>query len=108
MSEEQQGINQWGQIVAKAWQDDAFKKRLLADPAAVLKEQGLELPAGTQIRVVENTDQVIHLTLPAKPLERELSEAELEGVAGGKSHNRHSLGTEMKVAELLMEEMRNA
>jgi hypothetical protein len=30
----------WGQIVARAWQDEAFKRRLLADPAAVLREQG--------------------------------------------------------------------
>jgi Nitrile hydratase, alpha chain len=83
MIEEQQ-VNQWGQIVTKAWQDDAFKKRLLANPTAVLKEQGLEVSAGVQVRVVENTDQVIHLTLPAKPREGELSEDELENVAGGK------------------------
>ena len=83
MNAEQQ-LNTWDQIVANAWQDDAFKKRLLANPAAVLKEQGLEVSAGVQIRVVENTDQVIHLTLPAKPRAGELSEDELEGVAGGK------------------------
>ena len=29
---------QWSQIVAKAWADANFKQRLLADPAAVLKE----------------------------------------------------------------------
>ena len=79
----EQQINQWGQIVAKAWQDDAFKKRLLVNPSAVLKEQGLEVSAGVQVRVVENTDQVIHLTLPAKRRDGELSEDELENVAGG-------------------------
>ena len=82
MNAEQQ-IKQWGQVVAKSWQDDGFKKRLLANPSAVLKEQGLEVPAGVQIRMVENTDQVVHLTLPAKPREGELSDAELAGVAGG-------------------------
>ena len=76
-------INQWGQIVAKAWQDDIFKKRLVAEPAVVLKEHGIQVPAGVQLRVVENTDQVIHLTLPAQPREGELSDEELEGVAGG-------------------------
>jgi hypothetical protein len=82
MNAEQQ-INQWGQIVAKAWQNDGFKKRLLANPSAVLKERGLEVPGGVQIRMVEDTDQILHLTLPAKPRERELSDAELAGVAGG-------------------------
>lgn len=82
MNSEQQ-FNQWGQIVAKAWQDGEFKKRLLANPSAVLKEQGLETPAGVQFRVLENTDQLIHLTLPAKPREGELSDGDLENVAGG-------------------------
>jgi hypothetical protein len=34
----EQKIDQWGQIVAKAWQDDAFKKRLL-QPSAAIKEE---------------------------------------------------------------------
>jgi hypothetical protein len=79
----EQQLKQFGQIVAKAWQDDAFKKRLLANPSAVLKEQGLEVPKGTEIRVVENTDQIVHLTIPAKPREGELSHDDLEKVAGG-------------------------
>ena len=82
MNAEQQ-LNQWGQIVARTWQDDAFKKRLLANPMAVLNEQGIGVPAGVQLRVVENSDKVLHLTLPAKPREGELSETELAGVAGG-------------------------
>src|SRR6476646_6537542 len=75
--------NPWVQIVSKAWQDDGFKKRLLANPSAVLTERGLEVPGGVQIRVVEDTDQILHLTLPAKPRGGELSDAELAGVAGG-------------------------
>jgi hypothetical protein len=34
------------QIIAKAWMDEGFKKRLLDNPAATLKEQGVEIPAG--------------------------------------------------------------
>jgi hypothetical protein len=75
--------NQWDKIVAEASKDDNFKKRLLANPAAVLKERGVEVPAGVQIRVLEDTDQVIHLTLPAQAQEEELSDEALEGVAGG-------------------------
>ena len=57
----------YGQIVAEAWADPAFKRRLLADPAAVLRERGIELPAGMQVRVVEDTDQFTNLVLPAMP-----------------------------------------
>jgi hypothetical protein len=57
----------WGQIVAQAWQDEGFKRRLLADPAAVLKAHGIAMPPGVAIKVVENTDKVIYLTLPVWP-----------------------------------------
>jgi hypothetical protein len=50
---------------------------------AVFQEVGLEAPQGVQVRVVENTDQILHFTLPAKPSTDELSEDELESVAGG-------------------------
>jgi hypothetical protein len=58
---------QWSQLVARAWADPAFKARLLADPAAVLKENGLQVPAGMQVQVVEDTDKVLHLPLPSAP-----------------------------------------
>jgi hypothetical protein len=76
---------QWSQIVARAWADEAFKRRLLADPAAVLKEHGVELPTGIQVKVVVNTDRVVYLTLPLRPtdLERGLSAEELAQVVGG-------------------------
>ena len=79
----EQKINQWGQIIAKAWQDDKFKRRLLAEPAAVAKEFGLQVLPGVQLRVVENTDKLVHLTLPAKPRDGEIADSELAGVAGG-------------------------
>jgi hypothetical protein len=73
---------QWSQVVAKAWTDASFKKQLLADPVAALKASGLDVPRGLQVKVVENTDQVLHLVLPAKP-RGEISEEDLERVAGG-------------------------
>ena len=73
----------YGRVVAKAWSDAAFKQRLVADPAAVLKAEGVAIPEGTELRLVENTDKFVYLTLPAKPAE--LSDEQLEGVAGGSS-----------------------
>jgi hypothetical protein len=81
---------QWSQIVARAWADDAFKQRLLADPARILQEYDLAPPAGLRIEVHEDpeweppsTDEVLHLVLPARPSEEDLSEDDLCGVGGG-------------------------
>jgi len=73
----------WGQIVAKAWADDSFKKRLMSNPTAVLKEYGLEVDSGIQVKVIEDTETMRHITLPPKPPEGELSEEQLSMAAGG-------------------------
>ena len=72
----------YGKVVAKAWADPDFKAKLLADPKTVLKENGLEFPEDVELRVVENTDKLVHLILPPEPT-GQLSEEELEKVAGG-------------------------
>ena len=73
----------YGKIIAKAWTDEAFKKRLLSDPAAVLKEEGVEVSAGVTVKVVENTADTVHVVLPPRPQEGELSDEDLEAVAAG-------------------------
>lgn len=81
MSNEQQN-KKVGEILAKCWADESFKKRLLADANATLKAEGVEVPAGVTVNVLENTDKVINFVLPAKP-KSELSDADLDRVAGG-------------------------
>ena len=78
----QEYAKQFGQVVAKAWADDEFKARFLADPASVLTEQGIAVPAGLEVRAVENTSNVVYITLPPKPSD-ELSDEQLNQVAGG-------------------------
>jgi hypothetical protein len=81
---EQQGSEQgkkWGQIVARAWADEGFKRRLLADPAAVLRESGFAVPPGVRIQMAEDTDQIFHLVLPQKPGDEELTDQELQQIA---------------------------
>jgi hypothetical protein len=68
---------EWGEIVAKAWADDDFKKRLMADPLAVLKALGMKVTPGIKIQVVEETPSLRYLTLPPKPTGNDLSEEEL-------------------------------
>ncbi|MEO8120546.1 MAG: NHLP leader peptide family RiPP precursor [Rhodoferax sp.] len=84
MNQETQS-NQINSILAKCWADANFKKQLLTDPTAVLKAEGIEIPAGYTVRVLENTDKVLNYILPPNP-NAELSDAELETVAGGKAY----------------------
>ena len=69
-------------IISKCWTDESFKQKLLADSATALKEEGMEIPAGYTVNVLENSSKVINFVLPPNP-NAELSDAELESVAGG-------------------------
>lgn len=57
----------WMKIVAKAWADEGYKQRLLADPAAVLKTEGVEVPEGVAFKCLEATATQAWLVLPANP-----------------------------------------
>jgi hypothetical protein len=76
--------NAFAKMVAKAWGDDAFRTRLLADPNAALAGEGITAPEGKKFAIVEDTDDVLHVVLPARPTE--LSDDELDSVAGGMSY----------------------
>ena len=64
MNQEEQG-KKMGRLIAKCWLDENFKQQLLADPAAVLKMAGVELPADMTVDVFENTDKVFSFALPS-------------------------------------------
>lgn len=67
-------------VVTKALADEGFARRLKADPAAVLRAEGVAVPAGLEVRVVEDTDALVHLVLPPRSA---LSEEALRTVTGG-------------------------
>jgi hypothetical protein len=76
-------------LISKAMADEAFKSELISNPKAVIaREIGQELPEGVEIEVLESTPKKLYLVLPLKveseeiPTE-ELSDKELEAVAGG-------------------------
>jgi hypothetical protein len=73
--------NTWASIIKKCWEDEAFKKRLIGDPAATLAAEGVPLPDGVSVTVVEDTASVRHLVLPAPG--GALADADMEYVAGG-------------------------
>lgn len=70
-------------IIAKAMQDDGYRQELLINPKqAIHREFGKELPPGLDVRVVEESANVVYLVLPARPA-GELSDHDLASVAGG-------------------------
>ena len=78
--------NALAQLFAACWKDEALKARFMADPKAVLKEHGLDVPDGIDVKVVENADDCVHITLPAPPAgHNDLSDDELSNAAGGGS-----------------------
>ncbi len=128
MADKKQNAVKYGEIIAKCWEDEAFKKRFLEDPEGVLTEAGVVLeegvtykvieapklveylvlpqvdtraavhdltrlflnkvektdvmiPEGTEVRIIQNTDDMRYLILPVSP--KALSKAELAKVAGG-------------------------
>ena len=81
MSEPQDQAQLYQQIIAKCWADDSFKQRLLSDPTATLKAEGVEIPEDLSVKVLENTPEIFHMVIPAKTTE--LSNDELDGVQGG-------------------------
>jgi hypothetical protein len=72
-------------IAEKAWKDEAFHRAILADPNKLYEEHfGQPVPAGLKIKVLEDTADTVHFVIPARPAKTgELSDAELEDVAGG-------------------------
>ena len=80
--------NQLAALFAACWKDEALKARFMTDPKAVLAEYGMDVPDGIDVNVVENSDNCVHITMPAAPAgDGELSDEELGNVAGGSKHS---------------------
>jgi hypothetical protein len=78
-------------IIEKSLQDESFRQWLLDDPKAALEEElGTRLPGEVRVVAVEETADTVYLRLPlASPVREgeELSDRELEEVAGGGTIN---------------------
>jgi len=71
-------------LVAQAWLDPGFRALLLASPAAALREQGIAVPTSVEVRVVEDTDRVVYVHLPAQLATAVFTMEQLAQVVGGK------------------------
>ncbi|NJM20892.1 MAG: NHLP leader peptide family natural product precursor [Richelia sp. RM2_1_2] len=74
-------------IISRALQDLSFKQQLLnssvAAKAAIEKEIGQKLPEDLQVNVLEEKTNISYIVLPAVALGEEMSQKQLEAVAGG-------------------------
>ena len=69
-------------VIARANADPEFRKQLLKDTRKAFKDVlGLDLPAGVEVKAVEETGSCFYLVLPVVP--NELSDEDLAKVAGG-------------------------
>jgi hypothetical protein len=57
----------WQKAITKAWDDAKFKRALIDDPRKTLEKEGVKIPQGLNLVVVENEADRVHLVLPAKP-----------------------------------------
>jgi hypothetical protein len=84
-----EGRAEWERtIVQRSLQDEDFRQRLLDDPKGTLEQELWSgLPEGFEVRVVEESADTIYLVLPSASAlgdqGGELSDGELEAVAGG-------------------------
>jgi hypothetical protein len=77
-------------LVVRALRDPEFKKQLVSDPKAAYEAQlasireAAKLPANLTVKAFEESGNVLYFRLPQPPVQGgELSEEELEQVAGG-------------------------
>ena len=84
MTEERNFSKTLAELFAACWKDDALKARFMRDPKAVLAEYDMPVPDGMDVKVVENADNCVHITMPAAPDgHHDLSDEELSAAAGG-------------------------
>ena len=87
-------------LFAACWRDDALKARFLSDPKTVLAEYGMPVPDGIDVKVVQNADDCVHITLPAPPEEHEsLSDDKLRQAAGGGPYHGNSISCRWDIEE---------
>jgi hypothetical protein len=77
MNQEEQA-KKMQKVIAKAWTDEGFKQKLISQPSETLRDEGMDVPQGVELRVVESTEKVVYLVLPPKPSSDEISHEQVE------------------------------
>ena len=51
-------------IFAQCWADANFKKRFIDNPREVLEAEGLIIPEGVKVRVMEDSEKIMTIVIP--------------------------------------------
>ena len=54
----------YGELIAKCWEDDAFKAKFIANPGDVMEEFGVPIEEGVEYKVIEAPKMVKYIVLP--------------------------------------------
>jgi len=73
--------NPMQRIIKRCWADEDFKRRLTAEPSTVLAEEGMPVPQGVTVRVLEDAAHLVHWVIPTRP--DSLDDRQLQQVAAG-------------------------
>jgi Nitrile hydratase, alpha chain len=74
-------------LIEKCWKDPEFKKQVVSDPKGMLERHtGKKLPPEVKIFIHEEDANKVHFSIPPAPAKlAELSDVQLEQVAGGQA-----------------------
>ena len=70
-------------LVVKAWSDSDFRQRLLTDPKQVFNEEGIAVPEGQEVVVLEDSSQKAHFVIPQCPDDLAIEELDVIGQSDG-------------------------
>jgi hypothetical protein len=75
----------WDKIVEQAQKNPKYLQQLMSDPRGLMEKQlGQSIPSSVNIKVLQEANDTYYIVLPASAKEgAELSDADLEKVAGG-------------------------
>jgi hypothetical protein len=69
-------------LVAKAWADEGFRERLMADPRAVVSEEtGITVPESITVEVLEETPEKAYIVIPTNRVA--IDDEQLDAASGG-------------------------
>lgn len=60
----EKGQQLYADIVARYYGDPDFKAKVDANPTETLRAEGLKFPQGTKIKLLFNTQNLVHIVLP--------------------------------------------
>ena len=64
MTDKKQNAMKYGEVVAKCWEDEAYKKRFIEDPESILTEAGFVVEEGVTYKVIEQPKFIKYLVIP--------------------------------------------